>query len=128
MYLATLWLILCGIVTRNPERRLIGNLLFNARMRHSEFSVMDTRDYDPAVSTSLLALVHHINSKRFRWIRIGVRDYISNGGGVHMCWDIYGPEVRLGLTGKLLDCQPGSYRLRHDEADVVYKALVAVEH
>lgn len=70
------------------------------------------------------AAVAYIRSPDFRMINIDLNqyNYVSNGGEVTVCRDIYGPEVKL-FGGELLDCRPAFYNLTKEHAMMVYDAI-----
>lgn len=81
-----------------------------------------TVEKDPVVQE----LVYYIGMKKFKWMRgRTARDYISSGGFITLCDDIFGYEVKLLNGRQLLDCKPAYYNLSVKQGKLIYDALVA---
>jgi hypothetical protein len=84
------------------------------------------------VGSAIEELAAHLASDQFSVAKVTGRRYVSKGGGVKICYDIFGPEVRLvpriyvhGLEPGLLDCAPDSYGLTSSEATRLYEAILS---
>ena len=53
------------------------------------------------------------------------RDYRSPFGNIHVCMDIYGPEVKIKGYNELLDICPSAYGLTHDQGHRLYTAILS---
>lgn len=76
---------------------------------------------------ALMPLVVHLEAYLVPFPRSSNgRDYVSPSGLINVCNDIYGYEVKIGLTSKaqLLDCYPAYYNLNYEQAQILYKAIL----
>lgn len=72
-------------------------------------------------------LIDYFNNTEIKFTKSG-RDYISPSGLVHVCMDIYGPEVKIGSpfsSPELLDCNPAYYKLNKEQANELYHAILS---
>ena len=60
---------------------------------------------------ALDALIEELRRRPNYFRKVGPRDYAAAFGGIRVCDDIYGHEVKLGWKpfAELLDCRPAYY-------------------
>lgn len=52
------------------------------------------------------------------------RYHWSSTGRIHICMNIYGPEVKIDGRG-MIDCYPHEYNLTYETAKAVYSAILS---
>jgi hypothetical protein len=110
-------------LTGSQETRLIDNLFTQTALRKKK--------KPNSAAEAVSKLEKHFLSDRFS-VFLGVgRNHVSRGGGVSICLDIFGPEVRLVPRVRfrpalgLLDCEPSNYGLEYSEAKRLYEAILS---
>lgn len=75
---------------------------------------------------SYTALLEYFNNRSVPLQCVG-RDYVGMFGGVRVCADIYGYEVKVGWdpSAALLDCVPAYYGLVDERASALYEAILS---
>ena len=76
---------------------------------------------------ALDALIEELRRRPNYFRKVGPRDYAAAFGGIRVCDDIYGHEVKLGWKpfAELLDCRPAYYGVSQEDAERLYRAILA---
>jgi hypothetical protein len=73
---------------------------------------------------ALEALIKHLLERDKPFKSLG-RDHWAGLGAIRVCMDIYGPEVHVGWSSRMINCGLVPFGLCHEESVSLYDAILS---